>query len=83
MIENILRNTAKLISQFLEFKCIFYEFYKFGTCCYGTVDCPRIRRTVRQGRACAPERSAGTKADTDGQSTKMMDSLGKPQTARL
>ena len=32
MIENILSNTTKLISQFWEFKCIFYEFYKFGLC---------------------------------------------------
>jgi hypothetical protein len=33
MIDNILSNTTKLVSKFLKFKCIFYEFYKFGSCC--------------------------------------------------
>ena len=43
MIENILKNTTKLVSQFLEFKYIFYDLYKLGLCCCGTADSPRIR----------------------------------------
>jgi hypothetical protein len=43
MIEDILKNTTKLVSQFLEFKCIFYGLYKLGLCYCGTADSPRIR----------------------------------------
>jgi hypothetical protein len=42
MIDNILSNAAKLVSQFLEFKYIFYEFYKFGLYCCA------VYRTLRQ-----------------------------------
>ena len=83
MIENILRNTTKLVSQFLKFKCIFHEFYKLGLCCCELMECSVGTADDPPGKPVREERSAGTKADTDGQSTKMMDSLGKPQTARL
>jgi hypothetical protein len=33
----------KLVSQFLELKCIFYGLYKLGLGCCGTADSPRIR----------------------------------------
>ena len=41
MTENFLKNTTKLVLQFLEFKCIFYDLYKLGLCCCGTADSPR------------------------------------------
>jgi len=48
MIENILKNTTKLVSQFLEFKCIFYDVYKLGLCCCGTRD-EHVRQSIPLG----------------------------------
>jgi hypothetical protein len=53
MIEDILKNTTKLVSQFLEFKCIFYGLYKLGLCCCGIADSPRIRVDSPPVKTCA------------------------------
>jgi hypothetical protein len=53
MIDNNLRNTTKLVSQLLEFKCIFYQFYMFGLCCCETADSPRIQEDSLPVKACA------------------------------
>ena len=69
MIENILKNTTKIGSQFLEFKCIFYDLYKLGLCCCGTTNNPRIdERTVREN-----DRSSGKMMNNSG--VKMLEMI--------
>ena len=83
MIENILKNTAKLVSQFLEFKHIFYDLYKLRLCYCGTTAVRKFGRTVRQGRTRAPEHSIGMNTGADGQSMRMMDHPVKRRTAQV
>ena len=52
MIEIILKNTTKLVSYFLEFKCIFYDLYKLELCCCGTADSPRAADSPPGTNAC-------------------------------
>ena len=81
--ENNLRNTTKLVSQFLEFKCIFYGFYKFGLCCCDTAKSPRIRadsppvKTYARGSFHWDEHwHRRTVRENDGPSGKHNEQLG-------
>ena len=75
MIENILRNTTKLVSQFLEFKCIFYDLYKLGCAAVVQQIVPE-RRTVHQGWTRASKHFARTNTDTNGRFAKTTNSSG-------
>ena len=82
MIENILKNTTKLVSQFLEFKCIFYDLYKLGLCCCGTTDNPRVADSPPGMNTCAgafcwdEHWHQRTVRENDGPSGKMTNSSG-------
>ena len=83
MIENNRSNTTKLVSQFLEFKYIFYEFYKFVLCCceltersVGAADSPP-GKNMCAGVFCWDEHwHRRTVRENDGQFGKMTNNTG-------